>query len=341
MLQFLYQDFTINFMTILFLVFFGAFLRFSKIISKENLSFLNDFTVKVLLPCLILSSFMNDLDPIFLSNGIAIFIWALSIHGAFIVFFKFYYAKKDLPSDQKDVLSCTVPLGNIYSYGIAVASMLYGDSGIFTVNMYSIATRIYMYTYCLMTLSGAKLSKNDLLQSIKNPAILVTIIGAPIFFLQDFTPQITINDISASIFRIDHSLPFIFNGIEKIGSCTNTMVWILIGASFTKEAVSYMLQSRLAMVSMAIRAFILPPIGIAVYTLLHRFFGFTIAPMFLTTTLLLLSTPVANIGTIFALKYNKAPNLALACIPSSFIFTLALLPFYILVIEFLTSIKII
>ncbi len=341
MLSFLYDPLFIDFATIILLLVLGFILRLRDTISEPKLKFFNSLCIDILLPCFIFSSFMIDIDPIFFSNGLNIFLWSVFIQGFFLLSLGIYYHKKqNLTQDQKLFLSTSMPMGNISFYGIAVAFSFYGPDGVFAMNIYSISSRFYIYTVCLMIISGQKLTKNDMYQFIKNPSLIATILGCLIFFTQDYAPQIKINDISASIFRIDHSLPFLFNGLGKLGQSVGGLIWLIIGASFDKEVLAYALKSRLALRSILLKIFILPPIGITLYILFHQL-GFTIDPIFLPATLLILSSPVGNITTLQAIKYNRAPQLALACLLTSLVFCLLALPFYVILIDFLISINII
>lgn len=341
MLDLSYSPLFTNFAMIIFLIVLGFYLRYTNTISKEKLQFLNGFCISVLVPCFIFTSFMRDLEPIFFSNGISIFLWGLGIHGLFIIGTKIYYTNKNIPEDQKLLFTAILPLGNITFFGIAIASILYGSDGIFTANIYSIATRIYMYTVCLIILSGVTISKKDIYKILKNPTLIVSLLGCLIYFFQDYTPQIRVNGEIASIFRIDHSLPFLYQGLNNLGLCINGLVWLIIGASFDKNTVAFALRSQAAILFAFHKNVIIPLAGILIYIIIHKTTGFTIASIFLPTTLILLNSPVSNITLLFAINYKRAPKLALACLLTSMLFSLALFPIYAILIEYLLSLKLI
>ncbi|MGL4677460.1 MAG: AEC family transporter [Brevinema sp.] len=319
---------TIQFSSIILLILLGYQLRHSNFISKQNLDFFSNFCITIVLPCFIAVSFMTDLKTTDLANGINIIIWAAVVHFVFYIFSILLYKFQNIPLDDKILLSTILPTGNISFFGMAIATLLYQENGIFAANMYSIFNRLFINTIGLTALSGMTLTKKDIVKTFKSPALLVSLIGAFIFFTQDITPYITINNISKSILRIDHTIPLLYYLLDVIGSSLNMFVWIIIGASVSKESLGLVTQSKHAIKFAFYKTLVLPILGLLLYQFLHQCIGFTIGKEFLPIVLLFAGTPVANTLTIFSVKYQRAPNLCIACLITSTIAFLILLPIY-------------
>lgn len=283
---------------------------------------------------------MIDFDSRFLSSGFNIIIWATFIHVIFFVSTAFYYKKQNLSDDDEILLKNILPLGNISFFGMAITTIMYQSNGVFVANMYSIVNRVIINTICFVSMSGLALGKKNIIQIFQNPALMASLICSTIFFTQEISPQITINDQTLSIFRIDHSIPFLFRTIQKLGSSLNTFIWLIIGASVTKESIDIMLKTKDSFVFALQKNIILPIFGISIYILLNRSTGFSIDPNFLPATLMLLVTPVANTPTFFSIKYERSPDLCIACLLTSTITSLCLFPVFYLLIEYLLVIKI-
>lgn len=332
-----YSSLFTNFATIIFLIIMGMGFRYTKIISEQNLEFLNSFILKVMLPCFILSSFMRDLTESYLSSGWNIIIWAIVIHFIFYIISNIFYRyfSPKLSKNDQIALQNILPLGNITFYGVAINSMIYGANGIFVANIYAIINRLLLNSISFGSMSGLKLNKNDIIKLFKAPTLQFTLIGVMIFFFQDSTPKITINNIQTSILRIDHTLPFLFNGIQKIGSMLSTFAWLVIGASITKESLTLITKSPYSIIFSIHKTIIMPIIGIIIYIILHNFLGFTIDDQLLPATLMLLVTPVANTLIIFSIKFKRSPDLCISCMIMSTIFSLLLFPLYKILFIFL------
>lgn len=337
MTSFLYHPLFVDFFTIFLLISIGHFMRRSHFITDSSSQFLNDFCIYFTLPCMIIVSFMKDASPSDLTNGINIILWAIFIHITFFVLSYYFYKFQNLSSDDKVLLRNILPLGNISFFGIAMVSLLYQQPGIFAANMYGIVNRVLLYTVCFISISGLTLTKKDILRIIKNPALITSTICTVIFFTQEYHPQITIDNTTLSILRIDHSLPFFFQSIQKIGSLLTTLIWLTIGASITKESFNSLFKTPYALFFSLQKIILLPFLGIAFYALLHHYTGFSIGKEFLPATLILLITPCSTTLALFSLKYEKSPNLCIACLLASTIMCLIAFPFYAFILDWLVQ----
>ena len=283
---------------------------------------------------------MQDLEMKFLTSGVNIVLWAVILHTIFLTGAHYFYkSQKNLAEDDKILLSNILPLGNISFFGFAIISIFYSSQGVFVANMYSIVNRTILNTFCIITMSGLILERKNILNILKNPALITSLLGLSIFATQDISPQLTINNVTASIFRIDHSIPFLFNSINKVGGILAPLIWIIVGASITKKSLTIMLRSKYALVFAFQKSIILPILGICIYGFLHKYTGFTIDKEFLPATLMLLVTPVANTALIFSIKYKRSPDLCIACLLTTTFTSLSLFPFFYLLIEYLISIQ--
>ncbi len=337
-----YSSLFIDFSTILVLILSGYYMRKCGVINEINQSFLSNLVLKIMLPCFIMSAFMVDLKPEYITSGRNIIIWSASIHAIFMIGARVFYSRnKSLSKDEQTLLMNILPIGNISFYGTAITSILYGPTGVFVATIYSIVNRIIINTYSLISMSGLKFNKKDFSKIITNASLLCSFFGALFFFTQEISPTVTINGITLSIFRFDHTMPFLFSGIRKIGNLLSTLTWVVIGSSITKESLAMAMKYKYAFIFAFQRTIITPILGVVIYIFASNVLHLSIDHQFLPATLMLLVTPTANILVLYSIKYELSPNLCIACMIYSTIACLSLFPFYDILFQYLIQSNII
>ncbi len=290
-----------------------------------------------LLPCFIIVAFtknMGNTDPF---AGINIILWATVLHVVLIVVNRFYYKNQDISKDDKILLSNIMPMGNIAFVGTAICTLLYGADGMFVGTMYSIVNRVILNTICIVSFSGLELTRKDIGKILLNPIFVITMVCMAVFFGNSYAPQVTINGQTVSIFQIDVTLPFVYEGILQLGSILTTMVWLNIGSSITKESIHVMTKTPYSIKFAFIKIIINPIFSIILYIAVSRLFNLKIEPRYLPAAMMMSITPVPNSLAIFAIKYNRSPNLCIACLLTTMAATLLLFPVYDIIFQFLMS----
>ncbi len=312
------------------------------IINESNQTFLSSLVLKIMLPCFIMSAFMADLKPEFITSGRNILIWSAGIHAIFMTGASIFYGRsKALDKSEQTLLKNILPIGNISFYGTAIASILYGATGVFVATIYSIVNRIIINTYSLISMSGLQFNKKDFTKIASNASLICSFFGALIFFTQEFSPQVTIHGETLSIFRLDHTMPFLFTGVRKIGNLLSTLTWVVIGSSITKDSLAMAMRYKYAFIFTAQRTILLPILGVLMYIFASNVLHMKIDHQFLPATLMMLVTPTANILVLYSLRFKLSPNLCIACMIYSTIACLMLFPFYDLLFNYLMSINLI
>ncbi|MGL4367615.1 MAG: AEC family transporter [Brevinemataceae bacterium] len=311
------------------LILLGTYLRWSEFMSKRDYEFLTRYLFNLILPCFILSSFMQDVSDSLMSSGFNIFLWGIIIHSVLLILGHLYFNNNTkYTEDERTVLKNILPIGSISFFGVALVSSLYGNEGIFTSNMMTLSVRIFLYSICFISISGLSFQKKHALKIIKTPSLICSFIGLIIFFFQNITPQIAIDNQMVSILRIDQTLPMIFKPIKMIGSGLNATIWIIIGASITKSDLFSILHSKKSLVFMFQKIIIIPLISIFIYWSLESLNILKIDKDFLPSLFMLTVSPAANTLILFAIQYNKAAALSIACLLTSTIGAFIVLPFY-------------
>ncbi len=342
LIDFMYSSLFIDFSTILVLILSGYYMRQYGIFDETTQTFLSNLVLRIMLPCFIMSAFMVDLKEEYIVSGRNILIWSAVIHAFYIICGRIYYSyQKSLSDEEKLLLMNILPIGNIAFYGTAIASILYGTTGVFVATIYSIVNRIIINSFSVVSMSGLKFTKKDLSKILMNGPLLCSFFGALIFFTQDMTPHVTIHGVSHSIFRLDHTVPFLFTGVQKIGGLLSTLTWVVIGSSITKESLAMAMRYKYAFVFTFQRTIIVPILGMMLYILASNVFNLKIDYQFIPATLMMLITPTANILVLYSIRFKLAPNLCIACLIYSTIACLLLFPFYDLLFQYLMQLKII
>jgi predicted permease len=279
-----------------FLMAVGAFVKFSKLLTDEELNHLNRMVFRVFFFCMMFHSiYTTDLASTFRPQ--------LMIFGAGAVLTLFILLMIFIPKIEKDnrrrgVMVQAIFRSNFVIMGVPIVANIFGDENIAVTTM-MIAVIIPMYNilavFALETFRGGKVQILPIVTGIlKNPMILGAISGALLLNLGVHIPA-----------------P-ILKPIGQISAATTPVALIILGASFKFGSVKNHLSQ---LVKCVISRLILVPAVVLTVAIMLGFRGIDFV-----TLIAIFGTPCAIVSFAMAQQMNGDSDLAGNCV----VFTSAL-----------------
>lgn len=273
-----------------FLMAVGAFVKFSKLLTDEELNHMNRMVFRVFFFCLMFHS-------IYLTDMASTFRPKLMIFGAGAVLLLFTFLMIFIPKIEKDncrrgVMVQAIFRSNFVIMGVPIVANIFGDANIAVTTM-MIAVIIPMYNIfavvALETFRGGSIKVLPILKGIlTTPMIMGAIAGA--LFLE---------------FGVQIPAP-ILKPIGQIASATTPIALIILGASFKFGSVQAHLPQ---LVKCIFSRLILVPAIILTTAIFLGFRGIDFV-----TLIAIFGTPCAVVSFVMAQQMNGDADLAGNCV---------------------------
>lgn len=304
---------------------------FNKAISQA----LSTVLLNVALPALAFTAFMTNINQDSLRQGLNLLVWGFVMYVSLIFISGLLYKK--YKGDAKTALIVCTSFGSTTFFGIPIISALYGSMGVIYANVFNIAYRVFLYSYGLIKMSDMKFDKKNLKDIFLNPIIIATFLGIFIWIFQAYLPQVTVKSgdkmIDVAILRIDQTIPWLFSAMKRLAGLTSPLAWLAIGNTLSTISLQEAASSKDAWYYSFNKVIIVPLFNFIVLTVLTVTnilpFSFTA----LAVVIIMMATPTATVAATYAIKYDKAALLSSNCSLLSTIFSVFLIPIWVIVIE--------
>lgn len=290
----------VNTQSILFLyMVVGFYCRKAGIFDDGTRDKLTDFTLQIVLPCMIFESFHMPFSLAALKQGAAALMIATVMAAAALFLGKFLYNR--IEQREKCILQYGTLVTNSGFAGLPIVSSAYGDEGLFLGSLFIIPTRILMWSAGISLFSTEGNTAERAKKVLLNPAIIAVEVG-----------------LVRMIFQIP--LPvFLDAAVDNMGACTSPLAMALVGAILADVEFKGVLEPK-AFYLVAVRQILLPGLCLAGLKLLG-----TDA---LTTgvSVVLTGMPVGSTTAILAQKYGADAQFASKCVFISTLTSLVTVP---------------
>lgn len=192
------------------LILFGVFLYKKGVFTKKGGKQLSNFVVSAVCPVLIFTSFQKEMDERLVSGLLLSFLLALISHGVLIAIASIFFGKK-LRGEDYAVEQFTVVYSNCAFLGIPLVSAVYGSDGVFFVTAYIALFNLLSWTHGVMIMTGS-VSVKSLLNVLKAPAVVATVLGIVFFFTGLILPDIVLEPLNY-IASLNTPLAMLVSGI--------------------------------------------------------------------------------------------------------------------------------
>ncbi|MFV0255247.1 MAG: AEC family transporter [Erysipelotrichaceae bacterium] len=289
------------------IILLGYYLRKSGKVSENAPKALTAVLMNVALPALAFRAFMADIGPETFTTGLNTFIFGFIAYALLIAFSYIYLIK--YRGEKLDAIRGLTIFGSTTFFGIPIISAFLGAEGTLYANLFNIAYRVFLYSYGFILFSGLKLEKKNLKQIIVNPIVICTFFGFLIWIFQGSLPQITIGAGEAAwtgtIFRLDHTMPWLMRAVGYLANLSSPLAWLAIGMTLAQIPLKAATKDKDVWVYSAVKL-VLMPAAILLVMIIFKSIGFLpLNYLAITGIVIMLATPPATVAVGYAINFDK------------------------------------
>ena len=292
----------------------GFYVRKKGMVSREGQKNITDLVINVILPCNIVTSFVQELPASALRDCITIFLISVSAEILCMIYSKLAY--RNVEERRRKCLTYGILVSNAGFLGNPVAEGVYGPMGLMLASVYLIPVRVIMWSKGIALFGGESNKRETIKKVITHPCVLACMVGVVIMLAELF----------AGIALVPE---WIFSLLQTIGRCNTALSMMVIGMILSDIEPSQLLD-KLVLRYTAERLLIVPGIlGIILFSLYRIGLVSGLAPQL---SVLLAAMPAPATTSMLSSKYDCAPDFAtkmvitstLCSIPTIFLWGLLL-----------------
>ena len=199
--------------TIFVLLAAGVLVKKLHIVGREGQKNITDLVIYEVLPCNIITSFLNGMGRDALRDCIAILLISLGIQIFGVVYGKLLYRRQ--PEDRRKNLTYAIICSNAGFLGNPIAEGVFGSVGLMYASVYLIPQRIMMWSEGLAIFSGNKDPKGTLKKVLTHPCVLACALGIVLMLTGASLPAV------------------ILTPVQTIARCNTALSMMIIGMILT------------------------------------------------------------------------------------------------------------
>lgn len=318
------------------IIMLGFLLGKKGVFTKPISQALSTVLLGVALPSLAFTAFMTEINENSLRQGMNLLVWGFIMYIMLIFICEFLYIK--YKGDSKTALIVCTVFGSTTFFGIPIISALYGSEGVIYANVFNISYRVFLYSYALIKMSGVKFEVKQLKQIFLNPIIIATFLGLFIWIFQSSLPQVELKSgESVAFLRIDKTIPWLFSAMKRLAALTSPLAWLAIGNTLSTISIGEAITSKDAWYYSVNKVIIIPIINLVILTILTITNIIPFSGTGLAVVIIMMATPTATVAATYAIKYDKAAVMSSNCSLLSTVFSVFLIPIWVIVLEVLKA----
>lgn len=296
-------------LSLFLLIFLGFFLRKKNFINDNLNKGLSNLLVDIILPALIISSMIVEINDK-LINYVKIFtIVTLLIYILIIIITNIIAKILNLEFSKDSILKFLLIFGNVGYMGIPIISALYPDSGIVLNIIKIIFYNIFVWTYGYYLFTRKKGGYKFDYKSLFNNGVIAIIIGFIILFT-NYKPPV-----------------FITDALDMLGDMTFPLSMIIIGSALVNVNFKNIFTDRYLILVGLLKLVVYPLI------VLFILLPFNLEPMIFHISVILVAMPSGVQIVLFAEKFKTNKMLAAQGVFITTLFSIITIPFFIYLIN--------
>lgn len=273
--------------TLFFIILVGVYGNRKNIITAQINKGLVDILIQIILPFMILSSFIFTYDETIQANVIKTFYYSSFAYIIMVVVS--YILLLPIKNDKKIVLHFSNVFVNTGYVGFPILNSIYGSEGIVYGSIFNMFFVILVWTYGIVLFKG-NFNKNELKGEIRkillNPSIIAVCLGLIIM----------ISGIQ---------LPGIFlSSVRSIGSITGPLSMLIIGAILSEVKIKSYIKDWTIYYGIFIKLIIIPLIIFFLSILVDG------SSKVINTIIIMSAMPASAMTSILAQQYNREKDYA-------------------------------
>lgn len=295
-------------LVILLLIAVGYVITKREIISKQGISEITNLLIKIVTPCLIISSFLSaegDLSGSDMVTSVLMTLLALLIA---LVLGRIAFRRGD--EGTRRVLQFSVTFGNVGFMGVPVVRGVVGEEAVIYASFAIVIFNLFCWTY------GYRLMNPDGKMSLKvlllNPGTIGIAIGLPLYLLPIALPEV------------------ITDPLKMIADLNTPLAMIVIGSYVAKMDYRTLLNPNIIKVSL-LRLVLAPALLVPILYIIRP------NEDVLMTAMIQASMPVAANAVLFAVQYKKDSMMASKAVAATTLFSVVTIPFFAMLAKLLVS----
>lgn len=265
------------------------------------------FLVNIVVPCMIINSYMQEFDPNVLKDlgVVVLFATIFTLVGAGITFLTTGWLKKDIRSILR--FACIFP--NAGYMGFPLIEALFGKLGLLYASAYVTVFNIFLWTLGYVIVCKETSKKKVVESVVKNPALISVVIGLAIYLLRIPVPEV------------------IQSPISNLGAINTPLSMFITGMIIANSNIPRIVKNWSIQAVVAIHMFLIPAVSVLIAWLLH------VNGLAIEVVLLLHSCPCAAITAVFAVQYGYDEETGAGTVVLSTLLSTITLPLMALIIE--------
>ena len=218
------------------------------VVTAEGKKVLSNLLVTIIMPAMILNSYLSEFDPNVLNNlllafGLSTVAMLLAMAVSFLIVFK-------LKTPNKKVLWFAFSFSNAAYMGFPLVKGLFGDEGLLYASAFATMFNVIVWSVGYAVMSGEMNAKQVAKSVGKNPVTYAVILGLIIYLGRIPVPEVMKQPISL------------------VGAMTTPLSMIIIGAMIAGSKVKAILGNKEVWLSVAVRLVLIPVITFGLFYVL-------------------------------------------------------------------------
>jgi len=300
----LITNFLNSIISLFLIILIGVLCGKKNIISDEVNNGLINILLKITLPAMIITSFMNNNDISIKGNTIKAFY--LGIMAYFTLMIVSYLLVLVIKGDKKIIIHFSNLFPNTGYIGLPVLDALFGSEGVIYGSIFIMIFNVFLWTYGVSLFDGSFKSKKsiqELLNLIKNPTITSVVLGVLILVFNIRIPEV------------------LLLSMKSVGGITGPLSMIVVGVILSKSNFKSYLKEWTIYYALAVKLVLLPMIF---YLISYYLLDYT--SILVKSIIILVALPAGTMTSIFAERYDKEKEYASLIVLLSTLFSIITIP---------------
>ena len=192
----------------------GFVTRKKGIVSREGQRSITDLVINVVLPCNIVTSFVQELPDSALRDCAMIFLISVGMEAMCMLYSRIAY--RNVEANKQKCLTYGILVSNAGFLGNPVAEGVYGPMGLMLASVYLIPVRVIMWSKGIAIFSGESDRRQTLRKVVTHPCVIACMIGIVIMLA----------DLLAGISIVPE---WLFDMLKTVGRCNTGLSMMVIG----------------------------------------------------------------------------------------------------------------
>lgn len=282
------------------LIFIGIICRKLNIIKPEGKQWFSNLLLYIIVPCMVVDSYMQDLNPEILPNLLKTIILSaivltLSVIIAFLITFKY-------PSKDRRVMQFAIGFSNCAYMGFPLITAMFGAEGLLYASVFVTMFNLYLWTVGIGIMSREVSGKAIAMSILKTPVLYAVIIGLFFYLTQIKLPIV------------------ITQPLGQVGDMNTPLSMIITGMLIADSDIIRILKNKDIYFTILFRMLIIPTICFVIVKLTG------ITGIVANVCIILISCPTAAITSAFSVNYGHNEEYASGAVVMTTLISIVTLP---------------